>query len=303
MAVKKGGLGRGLDSLFNENSTEENGVLKLNINDIEPNREQPRKDFDDDAVSELADSIAQHGLIQPIVVTPLSNGRYSIVAGERRWRACRMAGLNEVPVIVKDASKQELMEIALIENLQREDLNPVEEAFGYRSLIDSFGLTQEQVAERMGKSRSAVTNALRLLNLNEDELDALRKGLITAGHARCLIGVEDTDIRSKMLTAACDGASVRDLERMQPVASASFMVGVVGKVEERKLRVVAVREIHRLAAERGAGCRIHRGHRAIGRCAGRHRDPVPHSGGLVAECRSGAKEVDLIVREDHEVAL
>ena len=192
MAVKKGGLGRGLDSLFNENATEENGVLKLNLNDIEPNREQPRKTFDDDAVSELADSIAQHGLIQPIVVTPLSNGRYSIVAGERRWRACRMAGLQEVPVIVKEATKQELMEIALIENLQREDLNPVEEAFGYRSLIESFGLTQEEVATRMGKSRSAVTNALRLLNLNEDELDALKNGLITAGHARCLIGIEDT---------------------------------------------------------------------------------------------------------------
>lgn len=218
MAVKKGGLGRGLDSLFNENSTEESGVLKLNINDIEPNREQPRKDFDEDSVSELADSIAQHGLIQPIVVTPLSNGRYSIVAGERRWRACRIAGLYEVPVIVKDASKQELMEIALIENLQREDLNPVEEAFGYSSLIESFGLTQEQVAERMGKSRSAVTNALRLLNLNESELEALRNGVITAGHARCLIGIEDADIRAKMLTAARDGASVRDMERMAQLA-------------------------------------------------------------------------------------
>lgn len=218
MAVKKGGLGRGLDSLFNENATEENGILKLNINDIEPNREQPRKSFDDDAVSELADSIAQHGLIQPIVVTPLSNGRYSIVAGERRWRACRMAGLCEVPVIVKDASKQELMEIALIENLQREDLNPVEEAFGYRSLIESFGLTQEEVAVRMGKSRSAVTNALRLLNLNEDELDALKNGLITAGHARCLIGIEDADVRAKMLASAIDGASVRDIERMAQLA-------------------------------------------------------------------------------------
>ena len=218
MAVKKGGLGRGLDSLFNENATEENGVLKLNLNDIEPNREQPRKTFDDDAVSELADSIAQHGLIQPIVVTPLSNGRYSIVAGERRWRACRMAGLQEVPVIVKEATKQELMEIALIENLQREDLNPVEEAFGYRSLIESFGLTQEEVATRMGKSRSAVTNALRLLNLNEDELDALKNGLITAGHARCLIGIEDTEIRAKMLAAAINGASVRDIERMAQLA-------------------------------------------------------------------------------------
>ena len=214
MAVKKGGLGRGLDSLFNENATDEGGFLTLNINDIEPNRDQPRKDFDDDSVNELADSIKQHGLIQPIVVSPLSNGRYSIVAGERRWRACRIAGLTEVPVIVKDATKQELMEIALIENLQREDLNPVEEAFGYRSLIDSFGLTQEEVALRMGKSRTAVTNALRLLNLNEDELSALRSGTITAGHARTLITVDDTELRQKMLLMAQNGASVRELEKM-----------------------------------------------------------------------------------------
>lgn len=218
MAVKNRGLGRGLDSLFNENSTEQNNALTLNINDIEPNRDQPRKDFDDDAVAELADSIAQHGLIQPIVVAPLSNGRYSIVAGERRWRACRMAGLMDVPVIIKDASQQELMEIALIENLQREDLNPVEEAFGYRSLIDAFGLTQEEVAVRMGKSRTAVTNALRLLNLNEDELSALRVGAITAGHARTLITVEDAELRQKMLSAAQEGASVRDLERMAQLA-------------------------------------------------------------------------------------
>ena len=218
MAVKNRGLGRGLDSLFSENATEQNGAVTLNINDIEPNRDQPRKDFDDDAVAELADSIAQHGLIQPIVVAPLSNGRYSIVAGERRWRACRMAGLMDVPVIIKDASQQELMEIALIENLQREDLNPVEEAFGYRSLIDAFGLTQEEVAVRMGKSRTAVTNALRLLNLNEDELSALRVGAITAGHARTLITVEDAELRQKMLSAAQEGASVRDLERMAQLA-------------------------------------------------------------------------------------
>ncbi len=233
MAVKKGGLGRGLDSLFNENSTEEGGILTININDIEPNSAQPRKDFDEDAVSELADSIAQHGLIQPIVVTPLSNGRYSIVAGERRWRACRMAGLTDVPVIVKDASKQELMEIALIENLQREDLNPVEEAFGYRSLIDAFGLTQEEVATRMGKSRTAVTNALRLLNLNDNELEALRKGLITAGHARTLITVEDNELREKMLTAAQNGASVRELERMSQLAKKSQKT--VKKTEKNKL--------------------------------------------------------------------
>lgn len=218
MAPKKGGLGRGLESLFNENATDTDGAVKLNINDIEPNREQPRKDFDETALSELADSIAQHGLIQPIVVKPTAQGRYSIIAGERRWRACRMAGLNEVPVIIKDADEQTLMEIALIENLQREDLNAVEEALGYRSLIDSFGLTQDEVAKKMGKSRSAVTNALRLLALNENELEALRRGTITAGHARALLSCDDMEARAKMLLAAADGASVRELERLAAAA-------------------------------------------------------------------------------------
>ena len=214
MAPKKGGLGRGLESLFNENATDTDGAVRLNINDIEPNRGQPRKDFDETALSELADSIAQHGLIQPIVVKPTAQGRYSIIAGERRWRACRMAGLNEVPVIIKDADEQTLMEIALIENLQREDLNAVEEALGYRSLIDSFGLTQDEVAKKMGKSRSAVTNALRLLALNDAELEALRRGTITAGHARALLSCDDEEARAKMLLAAADGASVRELERL-----------------------------------------------------------------------------------------
>ena len=213
MAVKKGGLGRGLDALFNENATDEGGAVTVNLNDIEPNRDQPRKDFDEETLSELAESIAEHGLIQPIVVKPETNGRYSIIAGERRWRACRIAGLYEVPVIIKDAEPQELMELALIENLQREDLNAVEEALGYRSLIDSFGLTQEQVAKRMGKSRTAVTNALRLLNLTDDELQALRIGVISAGHARALLAVEDEESRKQMLEIASNGASVRDLEK------------------------------------------------------------------------------------------
>lgn len=213
MAVKKGGLGRGLDSLFNENATDEGGVIKVNLNDIEPNKGQPRKDFDEESLSELAESISAHGLIQPIVVKPNANGRYSIIAGERRWRACRIAGLYEVPVIIKDAESQELMELALIENLQREDLNAVEEALGYRSLIDSFGLTQEEVSKRMGKSRTAVTNALRLLNLNDRELQALRMGVISAGHARALLAVEDTNVREQMLQMAENGASVRELEK------------------------------------------------------------------------------------------
>lgn len=214
MAVKKGGLGRGLDSLFNENATDAGGVVTVSLHDIEPNKAQPRKDFDEDALSELAESISNHGLIQPIVVKPTSSGRYSIIAGERRWRACRIAGLYKVPVIIKDADEQELMEIALIENLQREDLNAVEEALGYRSLIDTFGLTQEEVANRMGKSRVAVTNAIRLLNLNEEELAALRSGLISAGHARAILTVEDLETRKNMLNAALDGGSVRELEKM-----------------------------------------------------------------------------------------
>lgn len=218
MAAKKGGLGRGLVSLFDENAADSSGAVEVNINDIEPNRDQPRKDFDEKALSELADSISQHGLIQPIVVKPTIDGRYSIIAGERRWRACRLAGLNEVPVIIKDADEQTLMEIALIENLQREDLNAVEEALGYRSLIEGYGLTQDEVAKRMGKSRSAVTNALRLLNLNDAELEALRRGTITAGHARALLSCEDEETRGKMLLAAADGASVRELERMSAAA-------------------------------------------------------------------------------------
>lgn len=214
MAVKKGGLGRGLDSLFNENATDEGGIITVNLNDIEPNRAQPRKDFDQEALSELAESITEHGLIQPIVVKPTTNGRYSIIAGERRWRACRIAGLYEVPVVIKDVEEKELMEIALIENLQREDLNPVEEALGYRSLIDSYNLTQDEVAKTMGKSRVAVTNALRLLNLNEEELEALRNGTITAGHARALLSAKDEENRKKMFELAKLGVSVRQLEKM-----------------------------------------------------------------------------------------
>lgn len=218
MAAKKGGLGRGLDSLMDENAADAGGAVIININDIEPNRDQPRKDFDETALAELADSIAQHGLIQPIVVKPTMDGTYSIIAGERRWRACRMAGITEVPVIIKVADEQSLMEIALIENLQREDLNAVEEALGYRSLIDGYGLTQDEVAKKMGKSRSAVTNALRLLNLNEAELEALRRGTISAGHARALLSCEDGEMRGKMLSAAAEGASVRELEKMAAAA-------------------------------------------------------------------------------------
>ena len=213
MALKNRGLGRGIESIFDENSTYSEKIITLNINDIEPNRNQPRKDFDDEALNSLAESISQHGLIQPIVVRSTIGGGYTIIAGERRWRASRLAGLTEIPVVVKDTDEQSLMEMALVENLQREDLNAVEEALGYKSLIDNFGLTQEEVATKMAKSRSAVANALRLLNLNDEELEALRYGKITAGHARALLSAEDAEIRAQMLEMALGGASVRELEK------------------------------------------------------------------------------------------
>lgn len=212
MAAKKGGLGRGLEALFNENSIENENVVNVKLTDIEPNKNQPRKDFDEASIDELAASIAEHGLIQPIVVRPAANGTYSIIAGERRWRACRKAELTSVPVVIKNIDEKAVMELALIENLQREDLNPVEEALGYKSLIDAYGLTQEEVAKTVSKSRSAVTNALRLLNLKDDELEALKNGLITAGHARALLSVEQEELREKAFKIALDGASVRQIE-------------------------------------------------------------------------------------------
>ena len=214
MAAKKGGLGRGLEALFNENATDDKGVVTLRLTEIEPNRNQPRADFDENSLSELAESIQKHGLIQPIVVRPTSSGAYQIVAGERRWRACRMAGLIEVPVVIKELDDCNYFEVALVENLQREDLNPVEEAQGYRTLVEAYGLTQEQVAESVGKSRSAVTNALRLLNLSEAALEALKNGEITAGHARAILAADSDTLAAEMLKAAQNGASVRELEAM-----------------------------------------------------------------------------------------
>ena len=168
MAKKLGGLGKGLGAIFIENDNEDNnGSVVVKIEDIEPNRTQPRKEFDEKALSELAESISQHGLLQPLLVRPLTLGGYQIVAGERRYRACRMAGITEVPVIIRELSDTETMEIALIENLQREDLTPLEEALGYKALMDEHNFTQDEIAQSMGKSRPAIANALRLLKLPE----------------------------------------------------------------------------------------------------------------------------------------
>lgn len=191
----KKGLGRGLDVLFDENKFDisEKPVTEAALRDIEPDKNQPRRDFDAEALEELAESIRQHGVISPLIVTRLENGRYRIIAGERRYRASKLAGLESVPVIVREYSDEQLSEISLVENLQREDLNPLEEALGYKKLMDSYGLTQEQVAKKVAKSRSAVANALRLIGLPEQVLDFIRTGELSAGHARTLLALDNSD--------------------------------------------------------------------------------------------------------------
>lgn len=223
MAAKKGGLGRGLDALFADNSVEESSsasAVKLSLNEIEPNKDQPRKTFDEKALAELADSIAQHGVIQPLLVRPMPDGSYQLVAGERRWRAARRAGLSEVPVVIREMSDSEMMELALIENLQREDLNPIEEAEGLQQLIDTYGLTQETAAVRVGRSRSAIANALRLLSLPAPILELTREGKISAGHARALLSLGDEE---KMVEIADlilkKEISVREVERLAKAAA------------------------------------------------------------------------------------
>ena len=213
--AKLGGLGKGLDALFVDNETKDSGNMMLRLSSIEPNKDQPRKQFDEDALIELADSIRQHGVIQPLLVRPLDNGMYQLVAGERRWRASRMAGLMEVPVVIRDLSDHETMEIALIENLQRKDLNVIEEALGYQQLMEKYDMTQEKVAERVGKSRPAVANALRLLNLPEQVIDMVKTGEVTAGHARALLAIEDNDLKIEAaLLIVRKGMSVRQTEAL-----------------------------------------------------------------------------------------
>ena len=227
MAAKKGGLGRGLDALFADNSIEEiasTSAVKLKIMDIEPNRDQPRKIFDEDALAELADSIAKHGVIQPLLVRPMPDGSYQLVAGERRWRASRMAGLTEVPVVIKEA-----MALALIENLQREDLNAIEEAQGIKALMDTLSLTQDEAAERVGKSRPAVANALRLLKLPDSVIALVSDGKLSPGHARALLGFKDEqDIIETADLIIEKGLTVRDVEKLvkkrsQPLAARATM--------------------------------------------------------------------------------
>ena len=213
--AKKGGLGKGLNALFEDNSTQTSDTVRMvRLSEIEPNREQPRKDFDEEALAQLADSIREQGVIQPLIVRLLPGGTYQIVAGERRWRVSRMLGLEEVPVLIRDLNDQETAEIALIENLQREDLNPMEEAWGYRELMERFGLTQEDISKRVGKSRPAVANALRLLHLPEEVSRMVRTGAISSGHARAALAAgEEAEVLRWAKTAAEKGWSVRELEK------------------------------------------------------------------------------------------
>ena len=213
--VKKKGLGKGLGALLTDekSSIESDSITEIKIIDIEPNKEQPRKAFDEEKLEELADSIRQNGVITPILVCEAANGYYSIIAGERRWRAAKKAGLKEIPAIIKKLDDIKLYELSLIENLQREDLNPVEEAFGYKKLMDDYKLTQEEVSTKVSKSRSYVANAMRLLNLPEDVLNSLKEGEISVGHAKVLLSLKDDNEKSRFCELVIKNElSVRDLE-------------------------------------------------------------------------------------------
>ena len=217
MAKKR--LGKGMDALFFDSNEEKvlssSSANTLRLSEIEPNKSQPRTEFDDDAILSLADSIRQHGVLQPILVRPLPTGGYQIVAGERRWRAARMVGLSEVPVLIKEMSDFETMQVALIENLQREDLNPIEEALGYEKLMSKYSMTQEQVAEAMGKSRPAIANSLRLLKLDDETKEMVKNGDLSAGHAKALAGVDDIKFRQELAKkTVLDKLSVRQLEKI-----------------------------------------------------------------------------------------
>ena len=248
----KKGLGRGLDSIFADNYIEvaakEEGIQTLRISQIEPKADQPRKHFDEEALLELSDSIKAHGLLQPIIVRESSNGYYQIIAGERRWRATKLAGITEIPAIVMQADALEAAEIAIIENIQRQDLNAYEEASAYRALMDQYSLTQEDVAEKVGKSRSAVANAMRLLDLPDDVLEMLKTGDISAGHARALLGLKNKDVivdtAEQILVRSL---SVRDTETLVKKLNKEFEKGDVVVEQGDEIEVDYIKDLEKKA--------------------------------------------------------
>ena len=284
MAGKKSGLGRGLDALFPEKTVQSkpktvktvkeekkvavdtkkfsqqetsNGERMMKISMIEPNREQPRKKFDEDALQELSESIKQYGILQPLLVSDKKD-YYEIVAGERRWRAAKMAGLKEVPVVVGEYSRQESMEIALIENVQRADLNPIEEGRAYQQLIQEFGLKQEEIAERVAKNRTTVTNAMRLLKLDEAIQDLVINNMISSGHARALLGLDDKELQLKAAKMIVDGGlSVRETERLVKRMAREAGEEEKPKKEENSLNLIYQNLEERMKTIMGTKVTIH----------------------------------------------
>lgn len=228
-------LGMGFDALFSDRETDSKDIRTLRISEIEPNKSQPRKDFDTDSINELADSIREHGLIQPIVVRENANGMtYQIVAGERRWRACRIAGLNEVPVIIRELTDEQVSQIAIIENVQRADLNPIEEAMAYKDLITKYNMTQEAVAKVIGKSRSYIANLVRMLNAPEYIQNSVREGKISAGHAKALMSIEDEEKLSDAFERVVGGRlNVRQTEQLASEIASSDAPAPAKKEEKQ----------------------------------------------------------------------
>ena len=261
MATQKG-LGRGLGALlgdFDEVSQEKSPYQMLPIHKVEPNAAQPRQDFDEEELQALAESIAVHGVIQPLTVRELNGGYYQIIAGERRWRAARQAGLTEIPAVIIEADDKKVMELALIENLQRQDLNPVEEAMGYQSLIQDYGMTQEETASRVGKSRPAVANALRLLSLHPDVLEMVRSGKLTAGHARAVLSIK---AEKKQMEAAQKIAALGLSVRQAELLCKNMSKEQPAKVEKVTLAVDYVAECEKsLSKHLGRGVKIINGKR------------------------------------------
>ena len=249
--MARGGLGRDFYSILDDNMIEDkkDSVSKIRINDIEPRRDQPRKDFDEESLQLLADSISIHGVLQPIIVRENSDfvGTYEVIAGERRWRAAKMAGLSEIPAITVDGDDLKVAQIALVENVQRENLNPVEEAFAYQALVDRFGLTQEQLSREVGKSRSAIANMLRLIDLPDEVLSLLKEGKITNGHARAILGLDDEDQMISLAQKVHErDLSVREVEKIvRRIAAEQDVETLKNTGDESVQRRVYMRDLER----------------------------------------------------------